>query len=54
MENYFKCLEIEKKTIGEYNPSIATTYNNIGLIYDEQGYYNKALENYFKCLEINK
>ena len=52
LENYFKCLEIEKKTIGENNPAIATTYNNIGLVYDSQGDYTKALENYFKCLEI--
>ncbi len=31
---------------------MATTYNNIGLVYDNQGEYKKAMENYFKCLEI--
>jgi len=45
---------MQKKTIGENNPSIATTYNNIGLVYNNQGDYNKALEYYFKSLEIEK
>ena len=40
--------------MGENNPAIATTYNNIGKVYHYQGDYNKALEIYFKCLEINK
>jgi len=52
LEIYFKCLEIDKQTIGENNPSNASTYNNIGSVYYNQGDYNKALENYFKCLEI--
>ena len=38
--------------MGENNAEIATTYNNIGLVYHNKGDYNKALENYFKCLEI--
>ena len=54
MENYFKCLEIDKKTMGENNPAIANTYNNIGSVYFDQGDYNKALKNYIKCLEIRK
>ncbi len=52
MENYFKCLEIDKKTMGENNPAIANTYNNIGSVYVHQGDYNKALENYFKSFVI--
>jgi len=51
-ENYFICLQIEKCTIGENNPAIATTYNNIGSVYRDQGDYNKALETYLKSLEI--
>ncbi len=54
MENYFKCLEIRKYTIGEKNPTTASTYNNIGSVYVNQGDYNKALENYYKCLDIEK
>jgi len=38
--------------MGQNNAEIATTYNNIGSVYDNQGDYNKALENYFKYLEI--
>jgi len=38
--------------MGENNPEIASIYNNIGSVYDNQGDYNKALENCFKCLEI--
>ena len=35
---------------GEGN--IATSFNDIGLVYDEQGDYDKALEYYFKALAI--
>jgi len=52
LENYFKSLEIKKKTIGENNPEIAITYSNIGSVYHYQGNYNKALEIYLKSLEI--
>ena len=38
--------------MGEINPEIANTYNNIGLVYDNQGEYKKALENLLKSLEI--
>jgi tetratricopeptide (TPR) repeat protein len=33
---------------------IAKTYNNIGIIYDEQGNYPKALEYYFKALKMEE
>jgi len=38
--------------MGEINPEIANTYNNIASVYKNQGDYNKALENYFKCFKI--
>jgi len=34
--------------------SIASSYNNIGSIYDDQGDYSKALEYYLKSLKINE
>ncbi|CAF4659011.1 unnamed protein product, partial [Didymodactylos carnosus] len=34
------------------HPDIATTYNNIGLDYFDQGDYEKALKSYEKSLEI--
>ena len=46
MDYYFKNLET--------NLAMATTYNDIGLVYDNQGDYNKALEFHFKSLEIQK
>ena len=32
----------------------ATAYNNIGIIYNEQGSFDKALENHFASLKINE
>jgi len=34
------------------NPSIATAYNNIGLIYQNQGNYAEALKKYIAALKI--
>jgi tetratricopeptide (TPR) repeat protein len=33
---------------------LATTYNNIGLVYDDQGKLELALEMYLKCLNIDR
>jgi hypothetical protein len=33
-------------TYGNYNPSVATTINNIAGVYDRQGNYDLALEHY--------
>src|SRR3989344_6059231 len=33
---------------------MANAYNNIGIIYNEQGNFNKALENHFASLKINE
>ena len=34
------------------NPKVAASYNNLGIIFDKQGEYKKALRNYLKSLEI--
>ncbi len=52
MEFYEKCLAIQLKTLGSEHPSVATTYNNIGSVMDNQGEYEKALEYYEKSLEL--
>ena len=31
---------------------MATSYNNIGIVYCRQGRYNEALQEYEKCLKI--
>jgi len=54
LKNFFDSLKISKLIIGENNPSIATTYSNIGSVYCSQRDHIKALEMYNKCLEIRK
>ncbi len=49
---YMKCLNIKKAHYGDNNFNLATTYNNIGLVYDNQGKLEEALEMYMKCLNI--
>ena len=41
------------QVFGEKHPDVATNYNNIGLLYEDQGDYAKALEYYNKALEIS-
>ena len=52
LEYYEKCLTIELKTLGVEHPSVASSYNNIGLTWKNKGEYDKALEYYEKCLAI--
>ncbi|CAF1330574.1 unnamed protein product, partial [Rotaria magnacalcarata] len=41
---YEESLEIKRKTLPEDDASLATSYNNIGGVYDRMGEYSKALE----------
>ena len=34
------------------DPDVATSYNNIGSVYNRQGRYKEALQEYEKCLKI--
>ncbi|MCP4523641.1 MAG: tetratricopeptide repeat protein, partial [Candidatus Gracilibacteria bacterium] len=54
LDNYEKALKIKLKTLGENNPYTATSYNNIGAVYQSKAQYDKALENYEKALIILK
>ena len=47
-----KRTEIELNSLPPLHPSIATTYINIGSIYNQNGHYDKALEYFEKGLEI--
>jgi tetratricopeptide (TPR) repeat protein len=49
-----KCLNIEKEHYGDNNFNLASTYNNIGVVYKNQGRLEEALEMYMKCLNIKK
>jgi tetratricopeptide (TPR) repeat protein len=52
LEYYKKALAIREKVLGESHPSTATTYNNIALIYVNQGNYPEALAYFEKALAI--
>ncbi|MDR0917940.1 MAG: DUF2225 domain-containing protein [Oscillospiraceae bacterium] len=47
-------VEISEKIFGKDHTVTATSYNNIGEVYDKKDNYEKALEYYFKALEICK
>jgi tetratricopeptide (TPR) repeat protein len=49
-----KCLNIKKAHYGDNNFNLATTYNNIGSVYKNQGRLEEALDMYMKCLNIQK
>ena len=49
-EYYQQSLAILKQVYGESHPIVATSYNNIGSIFDKQGDYAHALEYYQKTL----
>jgi len=44
--NYEKSLEISRKGLPADHPDLATSYYNIGDLYDNMGQYSKALEYY--------
>ena len=52
MSYYNKVLALTLDQYGENHPDVATSYNNIGLVYDCQGDYPRAMENYEKALKI--
>ena len=49
---YEKALSIKLKKLGDDHPDVATTYNNMALVYTKQGKYNEALAMYEKALSI--
>ena len=52
LSNFNSALNSAIAKHGERHPDVATSYNNIGSIYDSMGDYSKALEYYTKSLEI--
>ena len=52
MALYKRALDSAIEQFGENNSEVATSYNNIGGVYDSQGNYAKALEYCNKALEI--
>jgi len=52
LEWYFKASAIREKVLGLEHTDTAISYNNIGVVYDNQSEYDNALEWYFKALAI--
>ena len=52
-EQYYQCaLQSALNKYGDKHPNVATSYNNIGLVYGNQGNYSQTLEYCNKALEI--
>jgi tetratricopeptide (TPR) repeat protein len=54
MEFYDKALQIREQVLNPLSPDLAISYSNIGLVYDAQGNYDKAMEFYNKALQIKE
>ncbi|CAF4264442.1 unnamed protein product, partial [Rotaria sordida] len=54
LSSYERALEIQKIALPSNHPDLATSYNNIGLVYDNMGEYSNALSSYERSLEIRK
>ena len=54
MSVYKKALHHARKQSGEESQDVALCYNNIGLVYDEQGDYSSALEYHQKVLSMQQ
>jgi len=49
---YEKSFEIRQKTLPPNHPSLATSYNNIAVVFKNMGEYSKALSYFERALEI--
>ncbi|CAM4864478.1 unnamed protein product [Rotaria socialis] len=54
LSSYQQSLEFRKVALPPNHPDLATSYSNIGAMYDVMGDYTKALSSYQKSLEIRK
>ncbi|CAF4780546.1 unnamed protein product, partial [Rotaria sp. Silwood2] len=61
MGDYSKALEFYEKSHKIYeialppnHPDLASSYNNIGMVFDNMGDYTKAIGYYERSLEIQK
>jgi tetratricopeptide (TPR) repeat protein len=52
-EYYHKSLKIRQAVLPPKHPQIALTYNNLGLLYYDNGEYAEALKFYQESLEMN-
>ena len=51
---YEQALETLQKTLPANHPSLATSYNNIGVVYKNMGEHSKALSYFERALDIRQ
>ena len=51
---YQRALEIREKVLGPQHPDVATTLNNLAVLYRQMGDYEKALPLYQRALDIRE
>jgi tetratricopeptide (TPR) repeat protein len=51
---YQRSLDSFIRTLGDQNPSVATSFNNIASAWNSKGEFDKALEFYQQCLDIQQ
>ncbi|MDF5737306.1 tetratricopeptide repeat protein, partial [Nostoc sp. S13] len=49
---YIQALALSRKLLGEEHPSVATSLNNLALLYNSQGRYSEAEPLYIQALDI--
>ncbi|CAF4246249.1 unnamed protein product, partial [Rotaria sordida] len=54
LEFYEKAHKIREKAVPPNHPHLASSYNNIGVVYKNMGDYSKALEFYEKAHKIRE
>ncbi|CAF1400766.1 unnamed protein product [Rotaria sordida] len=54
LSSHERSLEIRKIALPPNHPDLATSYNGIGLVYDNMSEYSKALSSQERSLEIRK
>ena len=51
---YLQSLELKQNIYSEDHPDIASSFNNLGVLYSDLGDYEKAEKYYFQSLEIRQ
>ncbi|MEH2367891.1 tetratricopeptide repeat protein, partial [Nostoc sp.] len=49
---YIQALALRRKLLGEEHPDVASSLNNLALLYDSQGRYSEAEPLYIQALDI--
>jgi tetratricopeptide (TPR) repeat protein len=51
---YEKAIDIRQRTLPPNHPYLATSYDNIGKVYEKMGEYSKALSFYQRAVDIGE